>query len=517
MSEQQKDGSTIEAKDMGAVAPAAAAQSAGTAAVPDAAEATKPKRRSGTKAKASPDVGDEPAKPKRARASSRSAKANDGPVAVQEGNGDRPVVETTATQPARLEPDGLPPLPPAPVPTPEGISFMQQHTAFQNALEERSAARRAQLERSAQEKREASKGTGAGPREPGALLKDVASQEARPAHDGTVLDKPAAKKPARVRSGKSELKNSIEAGPELRKESPIVGDRQDAAKDDVQAQTTGTPRPGDVASEPSQDTQATVGVKPGQSHATGKQLDKQAAEVPAASTAIPESVRRKFLKVDSEYFFPDRSPAFIDRGARLATRGEHPEVVVALIDIARERGWNSITVKGTESFRRAAWMEAARNGLQVTGYKPTELDLEQLRQREPANLVEPGVVKEQGAAPAAPRTKAATQEEDKVSSEKSRTFANEKPTLAVKKYPGLVQAYALLDAARKFAEKHMPGHEGQFVAIGKEMIKQQIQEGKEVVGPKIHQEQLDQLRSGSQKTAPAGERKAPSESMVRER
>jgi hypothetical protein len=40
----------------------------------------------------------------------------------------------------------------------------------------------------------------------------------------------------------------------------------------------------------------------------------------------------------------------------------------------------------------------------------------------------------------------------------------------------------LLDAARKFGEVHMPGHEPKFVAIGKKMITQQLRDDKEIIG-----------------------------------
>jgi hypothetical protein len=233
----------------------------------------------------------------------------------------------------------------------------------------------------------------------------------------------------------------------------------------------------------------------------------------ARFTAVPDSVRKRFLKVDSDYYFPDRSPAFVDRGARLATRGEHPEVLVALVEIARERGWDSITVKGKESFRRAAWIEAARNGLQVAGYKPTELDLAQLNQREPANLIEPGTLREQERSNRTSLAKPV----DQVLSEKLSAFANDKPTLVVKKYPDLVQAYAMLEAARKFAEAHMPGHEAQFVAIGKELITQQLQERKEIIGPKVHPDHIGQSRSGRNRSDSDAEKTLPPKVLVRER
>jgi hypothetical protein len=217
------------------------------------------------------------------------------------------------------------------------------------------------------------------------------------------------------------------------------------------------------------------------------------------STAVPESVSKRFLKVDSDYFFPDRSPAFVDRGAKLATRGEHPEVVRALVEIAKERGWDSVTVKGSEAFRRAAWMEAAKNGMQIFGYKPTELDLAQLKQREPNNSIEPGSAQDQEVTRPVFLAKSAGEKQTvRTLEEKLSAFANGRPTLVMKRFPELVQAYALVDAARKFAEIHMPGHEDRFVAIGRALITQQIRDEKEVIGPKIHPDQISRPPSGHQ-------------------
>jgi len=106
--------------------------------------------------------------------------------------------------------------------------------------------------------------------------------------------------------------------------------------------------------------------------------------------AVPASVARRFLKVETDYYFPDKTHAFSDRGDKLATRGTHPEVVRSLVEIAQARGWSSITVKGTEEFQRSAWMEAAQAGLKVTGYRPTALDLAELANRPANNTVEKG-------------------------------------------------------------------------------------------------------------------------------
>lgn len=156
--------------------------------------------------------------------------------------------------------------------------------------------------------------------------------------------------------------------------------------------------------------------------------------------------------------------------------------------------------------------------MQIAGYKPTQLDLAQLKQREPNNSIEPGLVRDQGATLPVPIAKLAEeQQKDRTPDEKLLAFANERPTLVVKKYPELVQAYALLDAARKFAEVHMPGHEEKFVAIGKELITQQLRDGKEVVGPKIHPNQISQSQSGQQRSAVAEKKGAQAKELIRER
>ena len=149
-------------------------------------------------------------------------------------------------------------------------------------------------------------------------------------------------------------------------------------------------------------------------------------------------------------------------------------------------------------------MEAVRNGLQVAGYKPTELALAQLKQRETAILIEPGAVREQQAG----RSTSQEKPIDPAWHGKLSAFANDKPTLALKKHPDLVQAYALLDAARKFAEVHMPRHESKFVAVGKEMITQQLRDGKEIIGPKVHPDHFSPSRSERHRTGPIPDRAA---------
>ena len=99
-----------------------------------------------------------------------------------------------------------------------------------------------------------------------------------------------------------------------------------------------------------------------------------AAEKAAPERAVPEEVRRRFVQVKNRYYFPDGARAFTDRGTRLSTSSENTEVIRSLIQIAEARGWAQVTVRGTERFRKEAWLAARTAGLDVRGYRPSEFE-----------------------------------------------------------------------------------------------------------------------------------------------
>lgn len=93
---------------------------------------------------------------------------------------------------------------------------------------------------------------------------------------------------------------------------------------------------------------------------------------------IPEAVREQFRNEGSAYYFADGALAFTDRGSALTTRSENREVIRSLATIAAARGWEAVTVRGTERFRREAWAAATVQGLEVSGYTPTASEREEL-------------------------------------------------------------------------------------------------------------------------------------------
>lgn len=209
------------------------------------------------------------------------------------------------------------------------------------------------------------------------------------------------------------------------------------------------------------------------------------------SKAVPESVKARFIVVDHDYFFPDKTPAFIDRDSKLATRGENVEVIRSMVQIAKARDWQSITVKGTEEFRRSAWLEASLVGINVEGYKPTALDKEDLARRPSGNSVARAAEHVQVAPPEltlvkAPEPAVARASMDPALQAKAAAFIKEKPSFVVKKHPDLAPVYGTLAAAELFAAKHLPGHEAQFLAIAKEFIAAKIVSGEKVPAPLLH-------------------------------
>ncbi|MFS2213978.1 LPD7 domain-containing protein [Telluria sp. Tellsp104] len=237
-------------------------------------------------------------------------------------------------------------------------------------------------------------------------------------------------------------------------------------------------------------------------------LGKEAAPPEGSASVVPASVARRFLKVETEYYFPDKSSAFSDRGDKLATRGAHPEVVRSLVEIAQARGWTSITVKGTDEFRRSAWMEAAQAGMKVAGYQPTALDLAELANLPARNAVEKGLRRDLGKVPAAPAARQPDMGADQPpvrqldsvatkSSEspplkadlvaKASAFEKDKPAFVLKNHPELAPAYGVVDVARKFAEAHLPEDaREEFVGLARRHVIQKIVTGESVKGPKIY-------------------------------
>ncbi len=104
------------------------------------------------------------------------------------------------------------------------------------------------------------------------------------------------------------------------------------------------------------------------------------------TTAAAESLRQRFLEADNQFYFrggpgeADRV-AFADHGRRLITEHEDPAVIHGMLLLAQAKGWTSLHVKGSDTFKAEAWMSATMAGIEVQGYQPREIDRARLAER----------------------------------------------------------------------------------------------------------------------------------------
>lgn len=117
------------------------------------------------------------------------------------------------------------------------------------------------------------------------------------------------------------------------------------------------------------------------------------SELAINNVDLPENLRNNYiLKVknralqDEKINYYDKSDtttiAFEDRKTGLHTSKEDEKTINAMLDLAQSKGWSSINLKGTEAFKRQAWLEASIRGIEVKGFKPSEKDMAELEARQ---------------------------------------------------------------------------------------------------------------------------------------
>jgi hypothetical protein len=99
--------------------------------------------------------------------------------------------------------------------------------------------------------------------------------------------------------------------------------------------------------------------------------------------AVPEAIASRYVVRDGDFWRFDEKdssnadkyePKFTDQGPRLATRGDDRGTAADMVAVAQAKGWQQVTLKGSEPFRRNAWMEAQLAGIKTHGFEPKEQD-----------------------------------------------------------------------------------------------------------------------------------------------
>jgi hypothetical protein len=89
---------------------------------------------------------------------------------------------------------------------------------------------------------------------------------------------------------------------------------------------------------------------------------------------MPETVSNRYLRINDKYYFQDKTMAFEDRGNNLKLETENHAAIKDALVIAKTRNWQSITVSGSNSFKHQVWREASLKGIEVAGYKPSQIE-----------------------------------------------------------------------------------------------------------------------------------------------
>jgi Large polyvalent protein-associated domain 7 len=98
-----------------------------------------------------------------------------------------------------------------------------------------------------------------------------------------------------------------------------------------------------------------------------------------AAGGVPEHIRPRYIQVGNRFHFPDGDPAFQLRKNRITTRSENPQVIRDMLEIEEARsGGAPLRVRGSENFRKEAWMQAQLLNIEVRGYRPTEVERTQV-------------------------------------------------------------------------------------------------------------------------------------------
>lgn len=97
---------------------------------------------------------------------------------------------------------------------------------------------------------------------------------------------------------------------------------------------------------------------------------------------VPAGLRKRFVVAGNKFHFRDTNStlAFQDNGKTIGTQLNDPGVAASMVELAEAKGWTKLHATGTEDFKREIWLQASLKGMEVTGYKPKDVDLARLEE-----------------------------------------------------------------------------------------------------------------------------------------
>jgi hypothetical protein len=90
---------------------------------------------------------------------------------------------------------------------------------------------------------------------------------------------------------------------------------------------------------------------------------------------VPKSVTNQYVAHEGKFL--DRKSEtvhFEDKGRSLSTASEDRDVIAHMVEVAKAKNWGELQLKGSEEFRRQAWIAAELAGVPTRGFKPGPQD-----------------------------------------------------------------------------------------------------------------------------------------------
>lgn len=118
----------------------------------------------------------------------------------------------------------------------------------------------------------------------------------------------------------------------------------------------------------------------------------------------PESIKTRYVVADGKYLSVSNhtTEIFRDSGKKISTAKTDAQTVKDMLEVAKEKGWDSIKISGSKEFKSLMYVMAESQGIRTSGYRPTKEDLallERMRQERSLNGIEPQPTRTQTVTP----------------------------------------------------------------------------------------------------------------------
>lgn len=200
---------------------------------------------------------------------------------------------------------------------------------------------------------------------------------------------------------------------------------------------------------------------------------------------LPPKIETDYVQVGNKFHYGHKPEleAFQDNGNSIETKSTGQTVTKDIVEIAAARGWSAISVKGSPDFKRQVWLEASLKNLAVKGYQPTDADRATLiKAKEKQPVADAAVEKNEVKEKAKDADQNAPESGKASAKEKADALRTGDPSATLKRFPDLINAYALLKAAELLADKKIQNAEGKtaFVSSVKDTLANQVERGQAI-------------------------------------